>query len=138
MDSGVEEGSRVSGDYDPLLAKLLVVAPDREQAVARARRAIDELQVGGLQTTLPFHRWLLGHPAFVDADLRTDLVDRDWDPVHAREAAARKAVTAVARAIHDGADAADGRSGGQSSASCEAIDHWTLAARREATQRWPG
>jgi acetyl/propionyl-CoA carboxylase alpha subunit len=136
MDSGVEEGSRVSGDYDPLLAKLLVVAPDREQAIARAIRAIDEFDVGGLQTTIPFHRWLLRHPGFASADLRTDLVDREWEPTELRAAAARRAAAAVAVAMREGA-AATVDAGPARSWRSRSTAPWTVVARREATERWP-
>jgi acetyl/propionyl-CoA carboxylase alpha subunit len=99
IDSGVEQGWRVPADYDPMLAKVLVVAPDREAAIARARRAVDEFETGGVQTTLPFHAWLLEHRDFVEARLRTDLVARAWDPVPLRAAAAEQAVDAVARRV---------------------------------------
>jgi acetyl-CoA carboxylase, biotin carboxylase subunit len=97
MDSGVEEGWRVPGEYDPLLAKLLVVAADREQAISRARRALAEMQTGGVQTTVPFHAWLLDHSAFRDGDVRTDFVAREWDPAPVRAAAASRAAEHVAR-----------------------------------------
>jgi acetyl/propionyl-CoA carboxylase alpha subunit len=81
VDSGVEEGSVVSAYYDPLLAKLLAVAPDREQAIARLRRAVAAFEVGGVQTTLAFHRWLLDQPDFASATgLSTELVERTWQP----------------------------------------------------------
>jgi acetyl/propionyl-CoA carboxylase alpha subunit len=97
MDSGLEQGWRVPGDYDPMLAKVLAVAPDREAALARARRAVDEFETGGVQTTLPFHAWLLTHPRFAAARLRTDMVERDWDPGPLRAAAAERETDAVAR-----------------------------------------
>ena len=99
MDSGLEQGWQVPGDYDPMLSKVLAVAPDRERCLARARRAVDEFETGGVQTTLPFHAWLLAHPAFVEARLRTDMVARDWDPVPLRAAAAERAVDAVTRHV---------------------------------------
>jgi acetyl/propionyl-CoA carboxylase alpha subunit len=146
VDSGVEEGWAVTGDYDPLLAKVLVVAPDRGAAIARARRALDELETGGVQTTLPFHHWLLQHPPFLSGDVRTDLVDRDWDPAPIREAAARRAAVAVARALSRGVAPKPthvtepaphpGASDGRSSWNAPASD-WTAIARREATERWP-
>ncbi|MGH2466343.1 MAG: biotin carboxylase N-terminal domain-containing protein, partial [Candidatus Limnocylindrales bacterium] len=71
VDGWVEAGTRITSDYDPLLAKILVVAPDRPAALARLGRALDELEVGGLQTTLPFDRWLVEEPAFVTAALTT-------------------------------------------------------------------
>ena len=151
MDSGFEEGWRVSGDYDPLLAKLLVVAPDRAGAIARALRALDEFQTGGVQTTIPFHRWLLTHPDFISGEgLRTDFIDRAWDAAPLREAAARRAVELVAReaggeaspvaaagsVAPDGASAA--RPGGEGNAGWVRPKgpDWTHAGRREATERW--
>jgi acetyl/propionyl-CoA carboxylase alpha subunit len=104
-DSGVEQGWRVPDMYDPLLAKVLVVAPDRPRALARARRAVDEFETGGVQTTLPFHRWLLAHPAFAEARLRTDMVDTDWAPDELVADAAERAALAVARHVWVG----DGR-----------------------------
>ena len=86
-------------DYDPLLAKLMVVADDRPAALSRLRRALLEFETGGIQTTLPFHTWLLRHPAFLEGRLRTDLIDLDWDPAPIREAAARAAAKAVARHV---------------------------------------
>ena len=99
MDSGLEQGWHVPGDYDPLLAKVLAVGPDRAATLARVRRAVDEFETGGVQTTLPFHAWLLQHPEFTEARLRTDMVDRDWDPVPWRAAAAERAVDAVTRHV---------------------------------------
>ncbi len=130
MDSGVEEGMAVTGDYDPLLAKILVVAPDRPRAIARARRALGELETGGVQTTRPFHAWLLAHPAFVAGDLRTDLVDTDWDPRPLREAAERRAAELVAAAWRPVAAQLPDRSQGSS------LDGWHAAGRREAARRW--
>jgi acetyl-CoA carboxylase biotin carboxylase subunit len=103
-DSGIEQGWRVPGDYDPMLAKVLAVAPDRALALARASRAVDEFETGGVQTTLPFHAWLLRHPEFVEARLRTDMVERDWAP----EALLATASALAAAAVADHVWAADG------------------------------
>ncbi len=99
MDSGLEQGWLVPAEYDPMLAKVLAVAPDRDLALARARRAVDEFETGGVQTTLPFHAWLLAHPEFTEGRLRTDMVARDWDPAPIRAAAAERAADAVVRHV---------------------------------------
>ncbi len=65
VDSGVESGSVVSGAFDSLLAKIIVTGADRTQALARARRALSEMQVTGMATALPFHRTVLDDPAFI-------------------------------------------------------------------------
>ncbi|HEX6493449.1 MAG TPA: biotin carboxylase N-terminal domain-containing protein [Candidatus Dormibacteraeota bacterium] len=65
VDSGIEAGSVVGGRFDSLLAKLIVTGPDRAHALARARRALAELHIGGLPTAVPFHRAVVEHPDFV-------------------------------------------------------------------------
>jgi acetyl-CoA/propionyl-CoA carboxylase biotin carboxyl carrier protein len=68
VDSGVESGSVISGSFDSLLAKVIVTGADRQQALARSRRALAEMQVDGMATVLPFHRAVLDDPAFTAAD----------------------------------------------------------------------
>jgi acetyl-CoA/propionyl-CoA carboxylase biotin carboxyl carrier protein len=68
VDSGVEEGLEVAGFYDPLIAKLVVHGVDREHARRRMIRALDEYEVGGVQTLLGFHRALMRHSCFVGAE----------------------------------------------------------------------
>lgn len=65
VDSGVRSGSVVPGDYDSLMAKLIVHGEDRPQALRRARAALDEMQIKGLPTVLPFHRAVVRHPDFI-------------------------------------------------------------------------
>ncbi|GAA2183207.1 acetyl/propionyl/methylcrotonyl-CoA carboxylase subunit alpha [Brooklawnia cerclae] len=64
LDSGVRRGSVVPGTFDSLLAKLVVWGPTRDAALARARRALDEFEVDGLPTVLPFDRDVAADPAF--------------------------------------------------------------------------
>jgi acetyl-CoA/propionyl-CoA carboxylase, biotin carboxylase, biotin carboxyl carrier protein len=64
VDSGVEDGSVVGGQFDSLLAKLIVTGRDRPQAIERARRALREFDIAGVRTTLPFLRAVLAEPAF--------------------------------------------------------------------------
>jgi acetyl/propionyl-CoA carboxylase alpha subunit len=138
VDSGVEEGTRVGTDYDPLLAKLLVVAEDRDAALARLARALDETEVGGLQTTLPFHRWLVEDECFRTGDVATDLVERRWRPDETRRAAMDEAfrVVAVAHALADSSAAAPVRvQPGAAAADHDA--HWRAHSRRETVDRWP-
>ena len=68
VDSGVQSGDEISGSFDSLLAKLVVTGATREQALERARRALDEFEVAGLPTVLPFHRMIVRDPAFAPAD----------------------------------------------------------------------
>ena len=65
VDTGVESGDVISGSFDSMVAKLIVTGATREEALARSRRALDEMQVEGLPTVLPFHRKIVNDPAFV-------------------------------------------------------------------------
>jgi acetyl-CoA carboxylase biotin carboxylase subunit len=143
VDSGVGAGSHVPPDYDSLLAKLLVVAPDRSRAIARAIRALDEWVIGGLQTTLPFHRWLLRHPAFRAGALRTDLVARDWAGPAERSRVANDAARAAAEAIwsrslpSNPSQDPEGTSRSNDGVLDRREGGWRSTARREGTERWP-
>jgi acetyl-CoA carboxylase biotin carboxylase subunit len=75
-DSGVYEGWRVPLDYDPMLSKLVVYAPDRATAIARMKRALDEYFVGGIKTNLPLFRRILENPDFAAARIDTGFLDR--------------------------------------------------------------
>ncbi|HYP70105.1 MAG TPA: biotin/lipoyl-containing protein, partial [Variovorax sp.] len=68
VDTGVLSGSVVPGTFDSLMAKLIVTGATREQAIARARRALKEFRIEGLPTVLPFHRAVMAHPDFVSGD----------------------------------------------------------------------
>ena len=70
LDSGVEAGSVVGGAFDSLLAKLIVTGATRTQALERSRRALDELQVEGVATLLPFHRAVVRDEAFTSEPFR--------------------------------------------------------------------
>jgi acetyl-CoA carboxylase, biotin carboxylase subunit len=131
IDGAVEEGSVIGADYDPLLAKLMVVASDRSAAIARLRRALAELDVGGIQTTLPFHRWLIEQQPFTGGEgLSTDLVAQRWQPESLLGPAALRASQLAAQAA------------GQRStlpAMDTGDDHapaWWVAGVAEATEPW--
>ena len=68
VDSGVRAGGMVPGQFDSLLAKLIVTGADRQQALRRARRALAEFEITGLPTVLPFHRAVVISPAFTATD----------------------------------------------------------------------
>ncbi len=70
VDSGVTTGDVISGAFDSLLAKLIVTGSSRADALERARRALDEFEVAGLPTVLPFHRKIVRDPAFIDEPFR--------------------------------------------------------------------
>ncbi|WP_026820587.1 acetyl/propionyl/methylcrotonyl-CoA carboxylase subunit alpha [Arthrobacter castelli] len=68
VDTGVRSGGTIAGQFDSMLAKLIVTGSDRPQAIRRARRALAELEVTGLPTVIPFHRAVLEEPAFTSEE----------------------------------------------------------------------
>jgi len=76
VDAGYEAGNKVTPFYDPLLAKLCVYGPDRAQALATARGAVEAFRIEGPRTNLPFFTELLANPEFVSGEYDTGLVDR--------------------------------------------------------------
>ncbi|GAA2367672.1 acetyl/propionyl/methylcrotonyl-CoA carboxylase subunit alpha [Dactylosporangium salmoneum] len=80
VDTGIESGSVIGGNFDSLLAKLIVTGETREQALERARRALDEMVVDGMATALPFHRKVVRDPSFTDAPFRvhTRWIETEW------------------------------------------------------------
>ena len=78
VDSGIGPDSVIGGAFDSLLAKLIVTGADRDEALARARRALDEFVVDGMATALPFHRAVVRDPAFAPAGGAPFTVFTQW------------------------------------------------------------
>ena len=81
VDSGVTTGDVISGAFDSLLAKLIVTGSSREDALERSRRALDEFEIAGLPTVLPFHRKIVRDPAFTSEpfSIYTRWIETDFD-----------------------------------------------------------
>ena len=83
MDSGIVEGSVIGGQFDSMLAKLIVFGESREEALQRARRALSEYVIEGMPTVLPFHAHIVENPAFVGDgekfDVYTKWIEEEWD-----------------------------------------------------------
>lgn len=75
IDSAAFPGFTISSDYDSLIAKLVVWAPDRERALARFRRALDEYAIEGVPTTIPLLRQLCDHAPLIDATYTTSTLE---------------------------------------------------------------
>ena len=76
VDSHAYVGYVVPPHYDSLLAKLIVHGHDRGEAIARMQRALDEMVIQGIQTTVPFHQKVLRHPEFIAGRISTQFVER--------------------------------------------------------------
>jgi len=89
MDEAVRQGDRIGGDYDSMIAKLIVRAGDREACLARSRRALAEYEIEGLVTVLPFHRLMLTDERFTAGEHTTAYLDEQLDPERIADAQQR-------------------------------------------------
>jgi acetyl-CoA carboxylase biotin carboxylase subunit len=141
-DSGMYEGWTVPMDYDPLLAKLIGYGTDRNQAISRLTRALNEYFVGGIKTNIPLFRRILHDPEFRAGKLDTGFLDRmlkqkldgeaEGDANAAGVAAIAAGMFAVLGAIAGNGEGAakNGAAGGNS----KVASNWKAAAHREALQ----
>jgi len=80
VDAGFRNGDVIGGNFDSLLAKLIVTGATRKEAIQRARRALAEFEVGGLATALPFHRAILEDPSFTeDFKVYTSYIENEFN-----------------------------------------------------------
>lgn len=80
VDDGFEEGMDIPIFYDPMISKLIVHGKDREEAIRRMVRAIDDYKITGCQTTLSFCRWAIQHDAFTTGKFDTNFVKKYFTP----------------------------------------------------------
>ena len=128
-DMGIEEGSVVPIDYDPMLGKLVVHGADRRQAIARLSRALAEYEIGGVETTLPLFRALAADPGFAAAEFDVQWLERRLAEglLAAREASAAQVLLAAAAL-----PGLAGRNGASGEPPAGRGSIWIEAARRES------
>jgi acetyl/propionyl-CoA carboxylase alpha subunit len=132
VDTAHQAGERVPPDYDNLIAKIMVHAVDRSAAIDRLRRALDETEITGIQTTLPFHHHVARDPSFAAADLSTGWVAAHWDGLAALARAARIAQVAA------GLDALDGGAGVTSGPHATVTGALSAGSAGHGPAGWPG
>ncbi len=146
VDCGIEAGDRVAPEYDNLIAKIMVHAGDRAAAIARLRRALDETEIAGIQTTVPFHQFVARSASFGAAELSTAWVGEHWDGAASFEEAARVAQLAAALDAVDNGVLPSGATGGSSAGAVHPQGNitpatgngrWVAAGRQAGTDRWP-
>jgi len=96
VDSGYRKGDAVSRYYDPMIAKLITWGRDRDQAIARMRRALDEYVIAGIRTTIPFHKRIMQHPRFVAGDISTHFITEEMERLCADEGISHDALEQLA------------------------------------------
>ena len=75
LDTHVYAGYTIPPNYDSMIAKLITTAQTREEAVNKMKRALDEFVIEGIKTTIPFHRQLMDHPAYISGDYTTKFME---------------------------------------------------------------
>ena len=95
VDDGYEEGMTVPIYYDPMIAKLITFGKDREEARLRMIRAIDDYNITGVKTTLPFCKFVLQHEAFIKGKFDTNFVGRYFNPDKLEEETGEEEVAAL-------------------------------------------
>jgi acetyl-CoA carboxylase biotin carboxylase subunit len=140
-DGGIEAGSDVGLFYDPMLAKLIVHAPDRAQAVARMHRALLELTVEGVETSRDFHLRVMEHADFRSGDISIQWLEQHLDELtRPTPSEDERLIAAVAAALVAERDRAAPRGAAAASAPAAtaapapAADAWRLAALREGVR----
>jgi acetyl-CoA carboxylase biotin carboxylase subunit len=141
-DSGMYEGWTVPMDYDPLLAKLIGYGTDREQAISRLTRALNEYFVGGIKTNISLFRRILSDPDFRAAKMDTGFLDRLLKQKKAEAPADPKAVevAVIAAGIFAALGSAAAGTGERPIATVSANSephapsNWKIAARKEGTK----
>ena len=106
VDDGFEEGMAIPIYYDPMISKLITHGKDREEARQRMIRAIDDYQISGLETTLPFCKFAIQHEAFVSGNFDTHFVTKHFSPEKLQNSDPKGAEIAAlfaARLYEDGA-----------------------------------
>jgi acetyl-CoA carboxylase biotin carboxylase subunit len=152
VDTAARPGTRVPPDYDPLIAKLMVVDETRPAAIDRLARALDETRIDGIQTTLPFHRHIARDADYRAGDISISWVDEHWPAVAGRlRAAALETAGWVAAAAVEGRGttgaapiAPSTTTGGLGQtaavrpvADLDGASPWARAGRLRAVDRWP-
>jgi acetyl-CoA carboxylase biotin carboxylase subunit len=140
-DSGMYEGWTVPMEYDPLLAKLIGYGTDRDQAISRLTRALNEYFVGGIKTNIPLFRRILNHPDFRAARIDTGFLDRMLQQKKEQSDPGADAETTEVAVIAAGMFAAMGSAAAGAGeraatdgtlAKVDAPSNWKAVARREA------
>ncbi|MBB3170832.1 acetyl-CoA carboxylase biotin carboxylase subunit [Parvibacter caecicola] len=81
VESYIRSGAKISPYYDSMVAKLIISGQDREEVLARARRALDEFEIEGIATTIPFHKRVLENEAFCEGDVTTAFIETEMGDV---------------------------------------------------------
>ncbi len=132
-DGGIYEGSEISIYYDPMISKFAVHGRNRAEAIDRMRRALQEYEVGGIKTTLPFFREIVEDKEFIDGKLDTGFIERFKERKQSKEISETESdlgLIASALAFSDGHKAVSDKTNKNS----QTVSRWVVAGRMSAMQ----
>lgn len=95
VDDGFEEGMEIPIHYDPMISKLITYGASREESIERMRRAIDEYEITGVQTTLPFGAFVMEHSAFISGDFDTHFVEKYFNSESLKDSSEKEKLIAA-------------------------------------------
>jgi acetyl-CoA carboxylase, biotin carboxylase subunit len=127
VDDGFEEGMTIPIHYDPMIAKLITHGATREEAINRMERAIDDYAIAGIETTLPFCRFTMGHPAFRSGKYDTHFIRDHFKPEYLLGTDEGEMAAAALVAGHLANEAA--RKPAQASITAVGLSAWKLNRR---------
>ncbi len=85
VDSGIEQGSTITPNFDSMVAKLIVTGKDRNEAIANCKKALDNIWIKGVKTTLPFFKMLMKHKQFTNGTFTTGFVEEELQDFHEKK-----------------------------------------------------
>ena len=125
-DSGVYEGFEVPIHYDPLLSKLVAWGSTRQEAIERMRRALEEYQISGIKTTIPFYQRVMSNPVFLSGNVNTSFIDEIFSTLDRTREHSLEEIAIIAAAIHQL------ESDSSIVVPSRATSAWKIHARKEA------
>ncbi len=130
VENYVYSGYEVPVYYDPLIAKVITWGADRKSAIARMRRALSEYIIEGIETTIPFHMWVMRDPHFLAGDFDTSYIDRHYVGDSRRKRRKTPPEVAVIAACISAIESQPQKKDGHSRS------RWRDVSRREAARSW--
>jgi acetyl-CoA carboxylase, biotin carboxylase subunit len=134
-ERGVFAGGEVSPFYDPMISKLVVWGPTRQEAIARMRRALAEYVIGGIKTTIPFHQWLMEDEDFQAGRLDTGFIERRYRPQAVQPDQLAQDVALIAAALDHRQSVQQAAATPMSPAGHDGVSPWKLAGRLDLMRR---
>jgi acetyl-CoA carboxylase biotin carboxylase subunit len=132
VDSGIYEGFEVPVFYDPLIAKLLVWAPTRQEAILRIKRALKEYIIRGIKTSIPFHLLVMSNQKFITGDYDTTFIDKVLGKIEYKKHYYKIAAIAsvIAKTLKE-----EKTTSVSAKTSQPGLNPWKLAARQSMMER---